>query len=336
MLSKEFRGEIWTNIDKRVLDAIVKANCEPVLGCVGNDEYSQIASEIVQGYFKEKIYTTYTINGTGANIIAMKAMLDRYSSIICATETHINVYEAGAFEYTLGNKIIPVDAKDGKLTPESIERKLLNMQKYKFIPKVVVITQPTEFGTLYTAEELRKLCDYAHSKGMYVYIDGARIGNAIVALGISLTEMIEETGVDAFSLGGTKAGAMFGEMVVFRRKEFAENLPYIQKQSFQHFDKSKFLGVQFKCLLENDIWLQNAQIANENAKILENMFLEKGIKAYYPVETNMVFAPIAKEQLDKITKVFDVHYWNEELKIVRFATTVNSNKKEMKKLIDLL
>jgi len=336
MLSKEFRGEIWTNVDARVIDAIVKANGEPVKGCVGNDEYSVEASEIVQSYFKEKIYAAYTINGTGANILAMKAMLDRYSSIVCAEETHINVYEAGAFEYTLGNKIIPVPSPNGKLTPESIENKLFNMQKYKFVPKVIVITQPTELGTLYTVDELTYLCDYAHRNGMYVYIDGARIGNAIVALNSSLTQMIEETDADAFSLGGTKAGAMFGEMVIFRRKEFSKHLPYLQKQSFQHFDKSKFLGVQFKCLLENDIWLENAKKANENAKILEKMFLEKGLKAYYPVESNMVFAPISEEQINNITKIFDVHYWNESLKIVRFATTANSDKTEMEKLIGLI
>ena len=87
-----------------------------------------MAVEFVQSFFKEKIYTTFTINGTGANMIAMKAMLDRYSSIICANETHINVYEAGAFEYTLGNKIISIDSPDGKLTPDAIQKKLINMQ----------------------------------------------------------------------------------------------------------------------------------------------------------------------------------------------------------------
>ncbi len=146
MSSKEFRGEIWTNIDPRVLDAIVKANAEPVCGCVGSDKYSLHAAEIVQSYFKDKIYVTYTINGTGANMIALKAMLDRYSSIICARETHINVYEAGAFEYNLGNKILYTEGENGKLSPESIDKLLKNTKKYKYIPKVVVLTQPTELA----------------------------------------------------------------------------------------------------------------------------------------------------------------------------------------------
>ena len=98
-MSKEFSGEIWTNIDERVLDAINKANLETVEGCVGNDKYSLWAIDYVQSFFKDKIYATYAINGTGANILAMKVMLPRYASIVCGEETHINVYEAGAFEY---------------------------------------------------------------------------------------------------------------------------------------------------------------------------------------------------------------------------------------------
>lgn len=335
-MSKEFRGEIWTNVDERVMNAIVKANSEKVEGCVGNDKYSIHATELIQKYFKEKIYTTFTINGTGANIIALKAMLDRFSSIICANETHVNVYEAGAFEYTLGNKILSIDSPDGKLTPGMIEEYLNNIKKYKYFPKVIVLTQPTELGVLYSVDELKELCDYAHSSGRHVYIDGARIGNAIMALKTDLTQMIEYADVDAFSIGGTKAGAMFGEMVIFRREEFAKNLPYIQKQSFQHFDKSKFLGVQFECLLEKNIWLENAEKANKNAKILEEKFKEKGIHSYYPVETNMFFAVITEEQMKKLTTVYDLHYWNEKLKIVRFAVTANTIVEEIKSLVDLL
>ena len=251
-------------------------------------------------------------------------------------QVHVNVYEAGAFEYTLGNKILAIDSVDGKLTKGMIKEFLKNMKKYKYLPKVVVLTQPTELGVLYTVDELKELCDYIHSAGMYVYIDGARLANAITALNTDLTQMIEYADVDAFSIGGTKSGAMFGEMVVFRRKEFARNLTYIQKQSFQHFDKSKFLGVQFECLLENNIWLENAEKANANAKKLEKKFEEKGIKSFYPVETNMFFAVIADEQLKKLTTVYDLHYWNEKLKIVRFAVTAKTTGEEMQSLVDLL
>lgn len=335
-MSKDFRGEIWTNVDPRVMEAMVKANLETVDGCVGNDSYSLKAIEHIQGYFKEKIYATYTINGTGANIIALKAMLDRYSAVICANETHINVYEAGAFEYTLGNKILSAESLDGKLTPELIEKILKDNKKYKYHPKVAVITQPTEFGTVYTVEELKTLCDYVHSLGMYVYVDGARIGTALASLNCTLTEMIEYPDIDAFTVGGTKSGAMFGEMVVFRRKEFATALPYLQKQSFQHFDKSKFIGVQFCALFENNLWIENARKANDGAKLLEREFAKKGIHPYYPVEANMFFAVLGEEQLERLTSVFDLHYWNQDTKAVRIASTQYTNEETVKKLTDLI
>jgi len=324
-MSKDFRGEIWTNVDPYVMEAIAKANLEKVDGCVGNDSYSLKAIEHIQGYFKDKIYVTYTINGTGANIIALKAMLDRYSAVICSSETHINVYEAGAFEYTLGNKILFAESPDGKLTPKLIDKILKENKKYKYHPKVAVITQPTEFGTVYSIEELKTLCDYVHSLGMYVYVDGARIGTALASLGCTLTEMIEYPNIDAFTVGGTKSGAMFGEMVVFRRKEFANALPYLQKQSFQHFDKSKFIGAQFCALFENDLWLENAKKANNGAKLLEREFAKKGILPYYPVEANMFFGVFSEEQLNRMTTVFDLHYWNEETKSVRIAATANTD-----------
>lgn len=335
-MSKDFRGEIWTNVDPRVMEAISKVNSESVDGCVGNDSYSIKAIEEVQKYFKEKIYATYTINGTGANIIALKAMLDTWSAVICAKETHINVYEAGAFEYTVGNKILAADSEDGKLTPEIIDRIIKNNKKYKYHPKVVVITQPTEFGTVYTVDELKALCDHVHSLGMYVYIDGARIGTALASLNCNLTEMIEYPDVDAFTIGGTKSGAMFGEMVVFRRKEFATALPYLQKQSFQHFDKSKFIGIQFCTLLENNLWLENARKANKGAKLLEKAFAKKGILPYYPVESNMFFGVFTEEQLSKLTSVFDLHYWNEETKAVRIAATAYTDEKTVDRLVSLL
>ena len=336
MLRKDFRGEIWSNVDPRVMQAMVDANQTEIDGCVGADSYSLRAIEMVQRYFSTPIYATYTINGTGANILAMKAMLDRYSAIICGDETHINCYEAGAFEYTLGNKILVADSEDGKLTVEGIDRLLTNTKKYKYYPKVVVLTQPTELGAVYTPDELKAICDFAHGKGMYVYIDGARIACALATLNVNLTEMIEYADVDGFSIGGTKSGAMFGEMVVFRRKEFGEHLAYLQKQSFQHFDKSKFIGAQFVCLLENDLWLENARKAIENAQILADKFRAKGIEPYYPVQGNMVFAPINAEQLARLEQVFDLHYWNEETKIVRFGTTAFTTEDAMDELVALV
>lgn len=335
MQYRDFRGEVWTNVHPDVMNAIVNVNDEIVDGNNGKDKHSINATMLIQKYFKNPIYTTYTINGTAANVIALKAMVDRWSTILCAEQAHVNTYECGATEHMLGNKILSIKSDDGKLSPKLIEELLNSQKKYNYHPKVVVLTQPTEFGTIYTIEELKAICDYAHKRDMYVYIDGARLANAVVALNTDLTQMIEYPDVDAFSFGGTKAGALFGEMVIFRRKEFARALEYSQKQSLQHLDKSKFLGVQIEYLLESGLWLENAKKSNDTAKILEKKLLEKGVQTYYKVQTNMVFAILTPEQLNKITKVFDLHYWNDN-NVVRIATTYLTTIEKIDELISLI
>lgn len=331
----DFRGEVWLNVHPDLLDTIVKLNREPVDGGYSDESYARKATALMQRYFKDEIYTTFAINGTAANVMAMKAMLDRWSTILCARQTHINTYEAGALEFNLGNKILSIESEDGKLTPALVDELLASVKNYKYLPKVIVITQPTEFGTVYTNAEIKAICDYAHERDLYVYVDGARLGNGVVSTGTNLTEMIEETGVDAFSFGGTKAGAMMGEMIVFRRKEFANNLKYSQKQSLQHMSKSKFLSAQIARILETELWLKNAQIGNERAKYLEKRLAEKGIKTAWKVQSNMVFAVIEPETFAKITAVYDLHYWNTK-NVVRLATTHETTNEQIDNLVSLI
>ncbi len=333
---KDFRGEVWTNVDPDIMQAICSVNGVAVDGKVGNDGYTRDATSLMQENFNDEIRVVYAINGTAANILALKSMLDRWSTIICEEQTHINTHESGALESMLGNKILAIKGEFGKLNCKLINDYLNRTKNYKYLPKVIVLTQPTELGVLYTNDEIKCICDYAHENGMYVYIDGARLANAITALNTTLGEMIEKTGVDAFSFGGTKSGAMFGEMVVFRRKEHFIALDYLQKQALQHLDKSKFLGVQMKCLLEKKLWEKNAKHANQMAKYLEEQLILKGISIFYPVDTNMVFCILTKEQLNKINQVYDLSYWDIENNVARIATTFETTKNTIDNLISLL
>lgn len=333
---KDFNGEVWTNTHPAVLQAMAAINEAAVDGKVGNDRFSRHAEQLLQQQFEGRIHTMMTFNGTAANILALKSMLHSWSAVICAQCTHINVYECGALEYMLGNKVLTAQSPDGKLTPALVEELLESTKNYKYHPEVLVITQPTELGVLYTCQELKTLCDYAHQKGMYVYLDGARLAHAVAALNTDLHTMIEGSGIDAFSFGGTKAGAMFGEMVVFLREEFGKNLAYSQKQSLQHMDKSKFLGVQMECLLQGDLWLQTAGHANAMARLLEQKLAEKGITPCYPVDTNMVFCTLTPAQYQRVTSVYDLHYWDEAAGLVRFATTHETTPAKVEKLASLL
>lgn len=333
---KTFRGEVWTNTHPDIIKEICRVNEIEVDGKVGHDGFSRLATEIMQKNFSSPIQVAYTSNGTAANILALKCMLDRWGSVLCEEHAHINTYECGALESMLGNKILPIRGENGKLSIEKIDKYLKEIKNYKYLPQVIAITQPTEFGTLYTNDEIKKICEFAHNRNMCVYIDGARISNALVALKTTITEMIEESGVDAFSFGGTKAGAMFGEMVILRNEKHFTALEYMQKQALQHLDKSKFLGVQMEYLLKTELWKETAEHANSCAQYLKEGLLAKQIPLYYPVQTNAVFCILNNKQFNSIKSKFDISYWNEEKNLVRLITTFATKKEDIDELLSLL
>ena len=171
---------------------------------------------------------------------------------------------------------------------------------------------------------------------MRLFIDGARIGAALAALDVTLREMVAQTGVDAFTIGGTKAGAMFGEAVVFTDGALLAAGDYILKQSMQHFDKSKFLGAQMTALFKEDRWIANFRHANRMAKLLEVELQKKGIGIYYPTESNMVFCVMEKETLERIGEKYDLKYWYKDRKVVRLATTFSTTEAQVMDLISLI
>ena len=336
MNNKDFRGEVWNNIDRYVLEQLVKVNTEAVDGKVGQDRYTARATAYLQSFFEEEIAVLYTINGTAANVVALKALLDRHGSVICADQAHINTHECGAVEYNLGTKLLCAPTKDAKLTPTIIDRMLEERKGQSYFPEVIAVTQPTELGTLYTNEELKTLADYAHERGMKLFVDGARLGSALATLGCTLGEWAKATDVDVFTVGGTKSGAMFGEAVVFVNKEDLARGAYILKQSLQHFDKSKFLGVQMSALFEGDRWIKNFAHANAMATLLERELAARGIEIYLPVESNMVFCVLEQEQMEQLEKAFDVKYWYEDKKVVRLCTTFATKEETVMELVSLL
>ena len=186
MAKKDFRGEVWNNVDERVMSELMRINAEEVDGKVGHDRYTAAANGYLQSFFDGKIEVIYTINGTAANIIGLKALLSSYGSVICAEQAHINTYECGALEYNLGNKILTVPSEDAKITPAMIDELLVLHASHGYYSQVVAITQPTELGAVYTVEEIRALADYAHEKGLKLFVDGARLGAALAALGVTL------------------------------------------------------------------------------------------------------------------------------------------------------
>ena len=182
-----------------------------------------------------------------------------YQTIICTDYAHIHVDECGAAERFIGCRLLPLHSEDGKLRPEQIMPALSAVGvEHHSQPGVVSVTQCTEVGTVYTAEELKKLAQFSHANNLLVHMDGARIANAAAYLGTSLKAITADVGIDVLSFGGTKNGLMFGEAVVFFSRKLAQNYKYIRKQGTQLASKMRYIAVQFDVLLSSRLWLENA------------------------------------------------------------------------------
>jgi threonine aldolase len=210
--------------------------------------------------------------GTGANVLALSSLLSPAGAVVCTDAAHINVDETGAPEHVLGAKLLDVPHRAGKISPEQVrEFEHFLGVVHHVQPSVLSITQSTEWGTLYTPDEIAALADTAHSMGMKVHLDGARIANATAALGgtvDALRSFTTDAGVDVVSFGGTKNGAMYAEAVVYLDPTLARSAPYLRKQITQLPSKMRYVSAQFVALFDNDLWLANARHANEMCRLL--------------------------------------------------------------------
>ncbi len=317
-----------------IIDAIIKSNSGFAVA-YGEDKITERAEELFKREFGPKTSAFFVFNGTGANILALKAMTNSYNSIICAESAHINADECGAPEKLTGCKLIPIPSKDGKVCAEEVKRRLTGFGfQHHSQPKVLSISQPTELGTLYTPNEIENLANLMHSSGGYIHIDGSRISNASASLKLPVRAFTSDLGVDALSFGGTKNGLVIGEAVLFFREELAENFLYIRKQAAQLFSKNRFIAAQFIAFLEDGLNLRLAEHSNKMAKYLRDQVLKiDGVTISRPVETNAVFAIIPREITEKIREKHYFYIWDEESNEVRWMCSFNTRKEDIDNFI---
>jgi len=269
------------------------------------------------------------LNGSGANVLGLGLLLARHEAVICAESAHINTDECGAPERILGTKLLTVPAPDGKLTPELIASRLAGRGDEHFAqPGVVAITQSTEVGTCYSLAELRKLREFCADNGLRVFMDGARLANAAAYLGCTLAELAEHA--DVLSFGGTKNGAMGVEAVIVMRSGDAANVPYLRKQQMQLSSKMRFLAAQFIGLLDDELWLQNARHANAMASRLAAGLTDlPGVDVVYPVESDAVFARLARQHVAELQREWTFHVWDETTSVVRWMTAFDTQESDV-------
>ncbi len=289
-----FASDNYAGIHPEVLEAISSANTGHQVA-YGDDEVTADLADTIRQHFGAGAEVFPVFNGTGANVVALQAMTKRWEAVICATSAHVNVDEGGAPEHGAGLKLWTIPTGDGKLTPALIDTQAWGFgDVHRAQPGVVTITQSTELGTLYSVDEVAAIADRAHSLGMSVHLDGARISNAAASLGTGFREFTTDAGVDVVSFGGTKNGAMLGEAVVVLNPEAAPGVDFLRKTSMQLASKMRFVSAQLMALLTDDLWLRNARHSNAMARDLEARVRDiPGVTVVRPVEANAVFAILA-------------------------------------------
>jgi len=311
-----------------VIEAVLAANTGHALA-YGDDAHTRECSARFRDLFGADVTTRLTFNGTGANIVAMATLLGSLPgpnhAVVCTDWAHIAVDETGAPERALATKLIDLPSPEAKLVPEQLAE-LAHVQgvQHHAQPGVVSITQATELGTLYTAAEIAALCDQAHSLGMLVHLDGARIANATAALGgtrEALRAMTIDAGVDAVSFGGTKNGLLGAEAVVFLSPAVAVGSEYVRKQVTQLPSKMRFLAAQFNAILENDLWIELATHANAMATELYRFtHAIDGVELDAPPAVNSLFPRLAPDVITALREWCFFWDWDVATHQVRWMT----------------
>ena len=328
--ARSFASDNNAGVHPEIIRAISEVNRGHAVG-YGDDPVTAAAVANFRRHFGDDCEVFFVFNGTAANCLSLKALTDSFHAIICSEAAHIYNDECGAPERFTGCKLIPLATREGKLTVESIRGAFHGIgDQHHVQPHVVSITQATEVGTVYKAEEVRKLAAYIHQNGMFLHMDGARIANAAASQGRTLRESTRDLGVDVLSFGGTKNGALGAEAVVFFQRELAQDFLYSRKQGMQLASKMRFISAQLDALLSNDLWQKNARHSNRMAKLLERELRKiSQVKIVYPVEANGVFAKIPRSAIRRIQKRYFFYVWNEEQSIVRWMCSFDTTEQDV-------
>lgn len=267
-------------------------------------------------------------NGTAANVLCLASALESFHSVICTNVAHLNESECGAPEKFVGCKLVPVPHKDGKITCDDIKSVLVRRgDQHASQIKMVSITQPTELGTVYSLQELTELRALCDREKLYLHIDGARLASACVALNCDFARLLAFA--DVASVGGTKNGLLFGELVVLNRPELNENFRYRRKQAMQLPSKTRFLARSFLTYLDTQLWKEIAQHQIQLAHYLGKKLHECGLSPIYPVQSNAVFCQIPQAWVKKLREEFFFYVWNEKTFECRFMTTFCTTQEEV-------
>lgn len=323
-----FNNDYSEGCHPKILEALTRTNYEQTLG-YGEDEYcAQAAKKIRTLCGREDAAVHFLVGGTQTNMTVIAAALRPHQGVLCAGSGHINAHETGAVEAT-GHKVLPLPSRDGKIHAGQVREAVLSHRgdssfEHTVQPKMVYISNPTELGTLYTKAELTALRDTCRELGLYLFLDGARLGYGLMAKDNDLT--LKDIGdcCDVFYIGGTKVGALFGEAVVITNPELKGDFRYLIKQRGGMLAKGRLLGIQFDTLMTDNLYFDISAHAIALAEKLENTFKELGVPFLVPVQSNQLFPILPDGVLARLAEAYvfcEQCRVDESHRAVRFCTS---------------
>jgi threonine aldolase len=331
---KAFASDNYSGVHPEIIEALIRANQEHQ-GAYGNDEFTARTVALFKKHFGNSTEVFFVYNGTGANVLGLSALTQSFHSVLCSELAHINVDESTAPEKFTGCKLIGIPITNGKISPEQVEEKIQRLgDQHHPQARVISISQSTEYGTVYTIDEVKALSAVAKKYNLYLHMDGARISNAAVSLGKEFKSFTCDAGVDILSFGGTKNGMMFGEAVLIFNPALAKDFHFYRKQGMQLHSKMRFISAQFEALLSNDLWKRNALHSNNMAKKLKQGLQSiPQIQITQSVDGNGVFAKFPKEIILGLQQEIFFYVWNDRTNEVRLMCSFDTKEEEIDQFV---
>ena len=303
----------------------------------GLDEISlKVQANIKKLINNQKAEVYFLVGGTQTNLTFIASVLSPTEAVIAVDSAHINVHETGAIEAT-GHKIITTSANDGKINIKEINKVLKeHSDEHMVKPKLVFISNATELGTIYTKNELKELYQFCQKNGLLLFIDGARLANALTASNNDVEVKDLSKLCDAFYFGGTKNGLLFGEALVINNQSLAKDFRYIIKQRGGLLAKGFLLGIQFEAYFKNDLYLKLAKHANKLGQKLKDHLIKNHYHLFSGSTTNQIFFKLSNQKIKALEKKYVFSVWSkvdQANSIVRFVTSFANTESEVKQLI---
>lgn len=338
-----FSSDYIEGCHENILNRLVKTNMTPMTG-YGDDEICENAKKrICQACGSENLQIEFITGGTQANQLVIDTVLKPWEGVVSAATGHVATHEAGAIEYT-GHKVLPLPNHDGKIVASELKSYLDDFfadgnHEHMVFPGMVYISHPTEYGTIYSKNELTEISKICREKKIPLFMDGARLGYGLMAKKSDLTlrDICELT--DIFYIGGTKVGALCGEAIVFTKNNRPEHFTNLKKKHGALLAKGRLLGIQFDELFTDDLYFKISEHAIDLAEYLKNGLQKKGVQFFIESPTNQQFVILENSVLERLKKEVVYSFWekyDEKHTVIRFATSWATKKENVDALLKLI